>query len=121
MSSIKRFALPLAAACITMVAFLAGTTSAYALSLPGITPSGVPVFMNNVKVRLNKNGGLRAFSNGQGKTFSFFDGSSLRTGLGYLICAQMSTRMATSRAAQYRSKVRVPISVFRIPATWSLL
>jgi hypothetical protein len=82
MSSIKRFALPLAAACITMVAFLAGTTSAYALSLQGITPSGTPVFINSVKVRLNKNGGLRAFSNGQGKTFSFFDGSSLRTGFG---------------------------------------
>lgn len=79
MSSTKRFALPLAAVCI---AFLAGTSSSYALSLPGITPSGTPVFINSVKVRLNKNGGLRIFSNGQGKDFSFFDGSSVRTGFG---------------------------------------
>ena len=82
MSSTKRFALSSAAACIALVAFLASTTSAYALSLPGITPSGAPVFINAVKVRLNKNGGLRIWSNGQGKTFSFYDGSSLRSGFG---------------------------------------
>ena len=82
MSSIKRFALSLAAASFVLVAFLATTTSAYALVLPGITPSGTPVFINSVKVRLNKNGGLRAFSNGQGKTFSLFDGTSVRSAFG---------------------------------------
>jgi hypothetical protein len=82
MSSTKRFALSSAAACIALVAFLASTTSAYALSLPGITPSGTPVFINSVKVRLNKNGGLRAFSNGAGKDFTLFDGSSVRSGFG---------------------------------------
>ena len=82
MSSTKRFALSSAAACVALVAFLASTTSAYALALPGITPSGAPVFINSVKVRLNKNGGLRAFSNGLGKDFSLYDGSTTRSGFG---------------------------------------
>lgn len=82
MSSTKRLALPLAAACIALFAFLASTTSAYALALPGITPSGTPVFLNSVKVRLNKNGGLRIFTNGQGKGFSLYDGDSFRSGTG---------------------------------------
>lgn len=43
---------------------------------------GTPVFINSVKVRLNKNGGLRAFSNGSGKDFTLFDGSSVRSGFG---------------------------------------
>lgn len=82
MSTIKRFALPSAAACIALFAFLASTTSAYALALPGITPSGVPVFINSVKVRLNSNGKLRIFTNGQGKDFSLYDGNSFRSGTG---------------------------------------
>jgi hypothetical protein len=82
MSSTKRFALSSAAICIALVAFLASTSSAYATSLPGITPEGVPVFTNSVKVRLNKSGRLRAFSNGQGKDFTLWDGSTLRSGFG---------------------------------------
>lgn len=69
----------MAAAGIVLVAFLASTSSAYAFQLPGITESGQPIFINSVKVRLNKNGGLRIFSNGQSKAFSLFDGTSSTT------------------------------------------
>jgi len=85
MSSIKRFALPLSAACISLLAFLATGTSAYALSLPGITPSGAPVFMNPVKVRYNaKNQTLKAWTNGSGRDFSLWDGSTLYAARGSL-------------------------------------
>jgi len=71
MSSIKRFALSLAAVGITLVTFLASTTGAYAFGLPGITPSGSPAFINGVKVRLNtKNQTIRAWTNGSGRGFT---------------------------------------------------
>jgi hypothetical protein len=85
MSSIKRFALPLSAACISLLAFLATGTSAYALVLDGITPSGQPVFMNPVKVRYNpKNETLKAWTNGSGREFSLWDGSTLYAARGSL-------------------------------------
>jgi len=82
MSSIKGFALPLAAATFALVAFFATTSSAYAFALPGITPSGNPVFINSVKVRLNKNGGLRIFSNGLSKSFGLNVGGNIETAFG---------------------------------------
>jgi hypothetical protein len=85
MSSIKRFALPTTAACISLVTFLFAGNSALALQLPGITPSGQPVFMNPVKVRYNaKNQTFKAWTNGSGRDFSLWDGSNLYAARGSL-------------------------------------
>ena len=106
MSSTKRFALSSAAICIALVAFLASTSSAYATMLPGITPEGVPVFTNSVKVRLNKSGRLRAFSNGQGKDFTLWDGSTLRSGFGIFDLRTTVDAMAEPLAARFKSKAK---------------
>lgn len=83
--SIKRFALPATAACISLLAFLVGNTTAFALQLPGITESGQPVFMNPVKVRYNaKNNTFKAWTNGSGRDFSLWDGTNLYAARGSL-------------------------------------
>lgn len=51
-----------------LIIALFGNTSAFAFSLPGITPSGSPAFTNNVRVHMNPHGRLRMW--GRNQTFS---------------------------------------------------
>jgi hypothetical protein len=55
-----------------------GNTSAFAFSLPGITPSGSPAFTNNVRLHLNPHGRLRMWAYNQ--TFSLDTGSDFLVG-----------------------------------------
>lgn len=69
-----------ALASVLVVAIFGGT-NASAFSLPGITPSGAPVFTNNVRVHLAPNGMLRIMGRGN-QTFSLDTGSDLIVGTG---------------------------------------
>jgi len=61
-----------------LVIALFSNTSAFAFSLPGITPSGSPAFMNNVRVHMNPHGRLRMW--GRNQTFSLDTGSDFFVG-----------------------------------------
>jgi hypothetical protein len=73
-----------------LVITLFGNTSALAFSLPGITPSGSPVFMNNVRVHLNPQGRLKVIGAGN-QTFLLETPSSTFVGTGglYMLDAQI--------------------------------
>jgi hypothetical protein len=60
---------------------LFGSTSVLALSLPGISESGAPAFMNNVRVHLAPNGMLRIMGRGN-QAFSLDTGSGMMVGAG---------------------------------------
>lgn len=54
------------------------STTAFAFSLPGITPSGSPAFMNNVRVHLNPHGKLKLMA--PNSTFSLETASDFYVG-----------------------------------------
>ena len=56
-------------------------TSAFAFSLPGITPSGSPAFTNNVRVHLAPNGKLKIMGRGN-QTFMLDTGLETMVGTG---------------------------------------
>ena len=64
-----------------LVITLFGNTSAFAYSLPGITPSGSPAFTNNVRVHLAPNGNLRIMGRGN-QTFMLDTGLETMVGTG---------------------------------------
>ena len=61
-----------------LIIALFGNTSAFAFSLPNITPSGSPAFTNNVRVQMNPHGRLRMWAHNQ--TFSLDTGSDFMVG-----------------------------------------
>jgi hypothetical protein len=61
-----------------LIIALFGNTSAFAFSLPNITPSGSPAFTNNVRVHMNPHGRLRMW--GRNQTFSLDTGSDFMVG-----------------------------------------
>jgi len=73
----KKFPLTLAATSVLIISAMFGSTAS-ALSLPGITPSGSPAFGNGVKVTLNPhNGTIKATGR---KDFLFDNGSEVLQG-----------------------------------------
>jgi hypothetical protein len=64
-----------------LVVAVFGNTSAFAYSLPDITPSGSPAFTNNVRVHLAPNGKLRIMGRGN-QTFLLDTGSETMVGTG---------------------------------------
>lgn len=76
-------------ASVLVITFF-GHTSAFAYSLPGITPSGSPAFTNNVRVHLNPQGRLKVIG-AANQTFSLDTGSETLIGTGglYMLNAQI--------------------------------
>ena len=64
-----------------LVIALFSNTSAFAFSLPGITPSGSPAFTNNVRVHLAPNGKLKIMGRGN-QTFMLDTGLETMVGTG---------------------------------------
>jgi hypothetical protein len=64
-----------------LVVAVFGNTSAFAFSLPGITPSGSPAFTNNVRVHLAPNGKLKIMGRGN-QTFMLDTGLETMVGTG---------------------------------------
>ena len=77
----KKTKIVLASLASLLIIAVFGNTSAFAYSLPGITPSGSPAFTNNVRVHLAPNGMLKIMGRGN-QTFMLDTGSGNLVGTG---------------------------------------
>jgi hypothetical protein len=77
----KKTKIVLASLASLLIIAVFGNTSAFAYSLPGITPSGSPAFTNNVRVHLAPNGKLKIMGRGN-QTFMLDTGSGNMVGTG---------------------------------------
>jgi len=75
MSLINRLTASLVLTGVLLISVLA-SSNASAVSIPGLTPSGIPLFSNDVTVRINK-GKVMIHTNGESKLFTVFTPSPI--------------------------------------------